>query len=528
MPRAIPRLRLVLAGGLAAAAVSASALGSAPGAFASDGPAAPTPASVRPSTGADGLTDLLLLARQLPVVGGTPGVGSLLDLSRPVWNLPGVTTTVQWVRDGVPIPGASGWSYLPTADDAGHVVQAVVTGKVLGLLPVDLITSALPIPALGGGGVTTLLSALQPPSLAGPGGGLGGVEVGAVLRLLDPVWSLPGVSTAYQWFVDGSAVLGATGATFVPPLEAAGKQVYALVTGTLAGLPVVSTLTDTVTLPALPGARAVQATSAPTLSDPVKVGTVVTTTAPTWDQPGTSTTYQWLRDGAPIDGATGRAYTPTPTDLGRRLSVLATGSADGYAPSTVESTNPATVQLGDAPRATRQPRIDGTARRGSTLTGDAGAWGSGEPPTFGYVWTRGGTPIEGATSPTYAVGTADLGRPVALRVSVTRTGHRTATFTTSSLTVARAASRTLVRIVRTQAGSRRAVLAVRLRADGVRPSGVVRLYDGQRRIGSVRIAGSKRVTLPRLRAGAHRVRAVYVGSTPVRGSASPSVRLVVD
>jgi hypothetical protein len=43
-------------------------------------------------------------------------------------------------------------------------------------------------------------------------------------------------------------------------------------------------------------------------------------------------TYQWLRDGAPIDGATGSSYVTTADDVARMLGVVVTGSLPAVAP----------------------------------------------------------------------------------------------------------------------------------------------------------------------------------------------------
>jgi len=59
--------------------------------------------------------------------------------------------------------------------------------------------------------------------------------------------------------------------------------------------------------------------------------------------------YQWLRDGAPIDGATARTYRVTAADAGARLSVQVTASAEGYAPVSATSRDRAVVA---APSAT--------------------------------------------------------------------------------------------------------------------------------------------------------------------------------
>ena len=45
----------------------------------------------------------------------------------------------------------------------------------------------------------------------------------------------------------------------------------------------------------------------------------------------TSATYQWYLDGKKVDGATSRSYTPTPDDIGKKLTVAVTPAAEtGY------------------------------------------------------------------------------------------------------------------------------------------------------------------------------------------------------
>ncbi|MDR0431839.1 MAG: hypothetical protein LBH48_00755, partial [Bifidobacteriaceae bacterium] len=65
-----------------------------------------------------------------------------------------------------------------------------------------------------------------------------------------------------------------------------------------------------------------------------------------WSPAPQTTTYQWLRGGLPISGATSATYTPTPSDVGAELSVRATVEAPDYRPEQVTS-EPAVV----APRA---------------------------------------------------------------------------------------------------------------------------------------------------------------------------------
>ncbi len=63
--------------------------------------------------------------------------------------------------------------------------------------------------------------------------------------------------------------------------------------------------------------------------------------ATTWTPASASITYQWLRNGAPIAGATAATYTTTAADLGATLTVTATATAYGAQPVTVTATSPA-------------------------------------------------------------------------------------------------------------------------------------------------------------------------------------------
>ena len=56
-----------------------------------------------------------------------------------------------------------------------------------------------------------------------------------------------------------------------------------------------------------------------------------------WSPQRTTTTYQWLRDGRPIKGATGRRYELAPRDVGTKVRVVVTAAADGYEPATAWS-----------------------------------------------------------------------------------------------------------------------------------------------------------------------------------------------
>jgi hypothetical protein len=80
----------------------------------------------------------------------------------------------------------------------------------------------------------------------------------------------------------------------------------------------------------------------PRIGNYAAVGQVVSSTDGTWTPAPATTARQWLRDGAPIPGATGSMYRATRDDAGRRLSLQVTVSSPSHGPmSTVTaSTDP--------------------------------------------------------------------------------------------------------------------------------------------------------------------------------------------
>jgi len=77
------------------------------------------------------------------------------------------------------------------------------------------------------------------------------------------------------------------------------------------------------------GAPAPVATEAPVISGDPRVGKTLTATPGTWDPADVTTTFQWLRDGQPIEGATAATYKVVKADAGTTLSVRVTATAEG-------------------------------------------------------------------------------------------------------------------------------------------------------------------------------------------------------
>jgi serine protease len=145
-------------------------------------------------------------------------------------------------------------------------------------------------------------------------------------KLTAGVVAIPSSTTlSWQWLVGGSAVSGATTATYTPTASDLGKTVAVSVTATYNGT------TRSTTSTAVNVATGVfTKSSSPSVRGTFKVGHKLSASAGTWSPTSTRTTYQWLRNGKKISGATGIQRKLTHKDKGKKISVKVTVRASGY------------------------------------------------------------------------------------------------------------------------------------------------------------------------------------------------------
>ena len=81
----------------------------------------------------------------------------------------------------------------------------------------------------------------------------------------------------------------------------------------------------------------VENSTAPSITGTARVGEELTANSGVWIPTDASFSYQWLRNGEAIEGATAQKYVLAPADAGQQVSVRVTASKDGYTSATADA-----------------------------------------------------------------------------------------------------------------------------------------------------------------------------------------------
>jgi putative cell wall-binding protein len=250
-----------------------------------------------------------------PKVSGTARVGETLTATASSPTV-GATLSYQWSAGGVPIEGATGTTFVPTAGELakqiGVKVVAAAPGRVT-LTRSSELTSAV---ALG------VLTAPTPTTA-------GDAVVGTTLTVTTGEWS-GGAALSYQWLRSGTPVSSEPDYTLTS--ADAGRYLRVDVTGTKPGY-------GTVTRSSAPVGPVVHGTvdlEPPTVTGIPEIGSTLSAVASS-STPGATFHYEWYADGTPITSGSWPDLTLAEAHLGARISLKVTAFATDYRSASLTS-----------------------------------------------------------------------------------------------------------------------------------------------------------------------------------------------
>jgi hypothetical protein len=152
-----------------------------------------------------------------PTIGTDPVYGERVVVEPGTWTAEPVDYDYQWLRDGMPIDGATRKAYRPGLDDIDHPLSAVVTAT----------------DAAGNQGTVT--TAATSPTLRAELRLLSGVQItgdqryGQTLRVSRGTWTRTPSRYRFQWIRSGKEIPGATDQTYRLGVADVGKRLKARV-----------------------------------------------------------------------------------------------------------------------------------------------------------------------------------------------------------------------------------------------------------------------------------------------------------
>lgn len=159
---------------------------------------------------------------ELPTISGDPVEGGTLIATPGTWTgEPEPNPTIQWLADGVDIPGARGTTYVPTEAVVGKKISVKEVGStVAGRASVKSAETA------------AVTGAVAPANTVAPAI-TGTAQVGQTLTASNGTWTGSPIPTIWrQWLADGEEIEGEIGATYDPVEGDIGKAISLRVTGT--------------------------------------------------------------------------------------------------------------------------------------------------------------------------------------------------------------------------------------------------------------------------------------------------------
>ena len=175
-----------------------------------------------------------VITGSIPTVEGGREVGDTLTATIGEWSPSSTETSVQWLRNGVAISGATGLTYTLVKADALANITVAVTGSAADLP--DVTKQSAPVKVFG------LLVTTTSPKITGT------PKVGSKLTAVVSAWKPGLVKFKAQWNRNGVPISGATKSTYVATSADKGKKITVTLVGTKSGYSAVTKTSKAVTV----------------------------------------------------------------------------------------------------------------------------------------------------------------------------------------------------------------------------------------------------------------------------------------
>jgi hypothetical protein len=263
-----------------------------------------------------------------PTVAGGPTVGQVVAASPGTWQA-GTTFSYQWLRDGIPIDGATGATYTLATSDGGHEISVSMTGKITGDLTTTRMATTRTSAAVAA--LPLHMAALSHAQDSGQVTYGHPVTLSTVLSDTSTQTSLGAAAVQLQresgstWVTVTNVVTNGSGAasTALAPAGATTFRWY-----------VAARTTATVAYPAAASAsfsvNVVLAGATPTITGVARAGRTLTAHAGKWMPSGVRFAYQWYAGRSAIKGAKKATLKLSNAWVGKAITVRVTGTQGGY------------------------------------------------------------------------------------------------------------------------------------------------------------------------------------------------------
>ena len=255
----------------------------------------------------------------VPSISGSTKVGSKLTAKTGTWS-PKASFGYQWYRGNAKIKGATKSTYTPVAADNGKFLKVSVTGKSQGYKDITKTSKTKKITT----GTITPSSKLKI-----SGNAQYGKTISASVKLPS------GTKSTYQWYKNGKKIKGATKKSYKLGAKDIGAKYQVRMTVTKPGFKKLNLSSNTVKV----GKATFSVKANPTVSGSRKSGSTLKATGGSFAPSPSTRSYQWLRNGKAIKGATRSSYKLTNSDSGTKISVQVTAKKANYTSKSAKSSS---------------------------------------------------------------------------------------------------------------------------------------------------------------------------------------------